>query len=83
MFKKIKFQIITPYDTKMMMCNANVLKKMGVEIEDVRYSELLDRNDNKIGNVSIFVCKASDKVYKNLKKFLTNEETYEGLPTLY
>lgn len=83
MFKKIKFQILTPYDEKMTMNNVNVLKQMGVEVENIRQADILDQYGNKISVVGIFICKSQKSVYERVKKNYTNVKMYEGLPTLF
>lgn len=83
MFKKIKFQILSPYDEKMTMNNINVLKQMGVEVENIRQADILDQDGNKISVVGIFICKSQKSVYERVKKIYTNVKMYEGLPTLF
>lgn len=83
MFKKIKFQILTPYNEKMTMNNINVLKQMGVEVENIRQADILDQDGNKISVVGIFICKSQKSVYERVKKIYTNVKMYEGLPTLF
>lgn len=83
MLKKIKFQILTPYDEKMTMNNINVLKQMGVEVENIRQADILDQDGNKISVVGIFICKSQKSVYKRVKKIYTNVKMYEGLPILF
>ena len=83
MFKKIKFQILTPYDEKMTMNNINLLKQMGVEVENIRQADILDKDKNKIYVVGILICKSQKSVYERVKKIYTNVKMYEGLPTLF
>lgn len=83
MFKKIKFQILTPYDEKMTMHNINVFKQMGVEVENIRQADILDQAGNKVSGVGILICKSQKSVYKRVRKIYTNMKMYEGLPTLF
>lgn len=83
MFKKIKFQILIPYDEKMTMHNINVFKQMGVEVENIRQADILDQAGNKVYGVGILICKSRKEVYKRVKKIYTNVKMYEGLPTLF
>ncbi len=83
MFKKIKFQILIPYDEKMTMHNINVFKQMGVEVENIRQADILDQAGNKVYGVGILICKSQKSVYKRVRKIYTNVKMYEGLPTLF
>lgn len=83
MFRKIKFQILTPYDEKMTTHNINVLKQMGIEVENIRQADVLDQDENKVCVVGILICKSQKSVYKRVKKIYTNVKMYEGLPTLF
>lgn len=83
MDKKIKFQILTPYEEKMTMHNINVFKQMGVEVENIRQADILDQAGNKVSGVGILICKSQKSVYKRVRKIYTNVKMYEGLPTLF
>lgn len=83
MFGKIKFNVASPYDEKMTVNNASVLKRMGFEIFDLRESDVLDSNDLKIGKVYILCCKGSRRAYESFKsRFNYKEILYEGRKTL-
>ena len=83
MFGKIKFNVASPYDEKMTVNNASVLKRIGFKIFDLREADVLDSNDLKIGKVYILCCEGSKHAYEDFKsRFNYKEILYEGRKTL-
>lgn len=84
MFGRIRFNVASPYNAKMTKSNADVLKKYGFKVLDLREADVVNESDNSItGKVYILCCQGKESNYNEFKEqFKFREIVYEGHKTL-
>lgn len=84
MFGKIKFRMLAQYNKEAVENMADLIRREGFEIYDLRGSDIVkNSDDSKISQVYILCCKGKKSEYERFKhKHKLDEITHEGFRTL-
>lgn len=84
MFGKIEFRMLSQFNKEAATCVADVLRKEGFEIYDLRISSIVSDSDgSKVSEAYILCCKGKKRDYERFKhKHELDEIIHEGIKTL-